>query len=142
MQTALFLTDCSVDSALSLRSWLAEHSHRPLRLTVVNPYEISGDDPLHKSVCNPAKTDALARLNNWTAMLGEVDTTDLTTETLFASPNVALMIHLLIRGYDCWVVENWSVVDNPAVAALLAQTRTKVQSLWEGVEADVSYGVS
>ncbi len=133
MQTALFLTDCSVDSALSLRNWMAERAHQPLRLTVVHPYEIKVGDPLHKSVCKPAKTNALARLDNWTAMLGDIDNQQITTETLFASPNVALMIHLLIRGYDYWVVENWSVVDEPAVGALLEQTRTKVRALCENV---------
>ncbi len=142
MQTALFLTDCSVDSALSLRGWLAGHTHQSVRLTVVHPYEMAGDKPLHKSVCKPAKTEALARLDNWMAMLGEADTTCLTTEALFASPNVALMIHLLIRGYDYWVVEDWTLADSPSVAPLLEQTSTKVRSLCEPkgmVRASYSY---
>lgn len=142
MQTALFLTDCSVDSALSLRKWLAQQTHPSLRLMVVHPYEIVSNDPLHKSTCKPAKAEALARLDNWTAMLGDVDCKQITTETLFASPNVALMIHLLIRGYDYWVVEDWTIADSPSVAALLEQSQTKVWSLCEGVEANVSYRIS
>lgn len=139
MQTALFLTDCSVDSALSLRGWLVQHTHEPLRLTVVHPYEIEGGDTLHKSVCTPAKSEAVARLAHWRAMLGEVDTIHLNTEALFARPNVALMIHLLIRGYDYWVVDNWAMAAVPSVAALLEQSGTKVRSLRENADREACY---
>ncbi|MBO0935424.1 hypothetical protein J2I47_02575 [Fibrella sp. HMF5335] len=131
MQTALFITDCSVDTALSLRTWLAQPRHHPLRLRVVYPYDTPAGEPLHKSVCQPARTEAIARLANWTAMLGAVDTTCLHTEVLFATPSVALSSHLLIRDYDYLLLDDWSAVDQLPQNALPGKIRTVVRSLRE-----------
>ncbi len=129
MLTALFITDCSVDSALALRNWLSEQSHQPLSLTVVHPYDIPPGESLHKSVCQPAKADALSRIANWTAMLGNPENTRLTTEILFSTPEIALTIHLMIRGYDYLMVDNWSPVSHTALPVMLEKAGTKIQSI-------------
>jgi len=137
MLTALFITDCSVDSALLLRTWLSEQTHQPLSLTVVHPYDIPTGALLHKSVCQPAKAEALTRLNNWTAMMGNSENVYLTTEILFANPEVTLTIHLLIRGYNYLLVDDWSPVSPTALPLMLAKTRTTVQSIYCAVSPEL-----
>lgn len=133
MLTALFITDCSVDSALSLRTWLSEQSHQPLRLTVVHPYDIPAGESLHKSVCQPAKAEALTRLANWKHMLGDPESLHLTTETLFSTPEVSLTIHLMIRSYDYLLVDNWSPVTDTTITSLLKKTQTTIQPVCAAV---------
>lgn len=129
MLTALFITDCSVDSALSLRAWLSQQSRHPICLTVVHPYDIPAGESLHKSVCQPAKADALARLANWTAILGNLENTHLTTETLFSNPEVALTIHLMIRNYNYLLVDNWVPIMDNTLTVRLEKTQTSIHSV-------------
>lgn len=129
MKTALFVTDCSVDSALSLRNWLSAHASQPIRLTVVYPYDIDSGQALTRDTLQPAKAEARRQLNNWSAQLDTIDASWLTTETLLASPELALSIHLLIRGYDYWLVNDLVEVANPAVSAILSQGTTRTYPL-------------
>lgn len=129
MKTALFVTDCSIDSALSLRNWLSAHARQPLRLTVVYPYDIPGGQSLSRDTLKPARTEALTQLKSWSGLLDTIGTDWLTTETLLASPELAISIHLLIRGYDYWLVDDWSQVANPALAAVLNQGSTRTRPL-------------
>jgi hypothetical protein len=129
MKTALFVTDCSIDSALSLRNWLSAHARQPIRLTVVYPYDLPSGLALNRNTLQPAKTEALSQLKNWSAMLDTIDITWLTTETILASPELALSIHLLIRNYDYWLVDDWAQVADPALAAILNQRTTQTRPL-------------
>jgi len=107
MQTALYLTDCSVDSALWLRSWLA----RPIRITVVHPYALSPGEPLHKSACNPAREQAQARLTQWRVMVDDQAGSDLITKVLFGSPAETLRLHLLLNPYDYLLLNDTALAD-------------------------------
>ncbi|MDB5241132.1 MAG: hypothetical protein JWP57_1757 [Spirosoma sp.] len=119
MKTALFVTECSIDSAFTLRNWLANTAHESIRLTIVLPYEILPGEPLHKSACNPAKAEAQARLDHWSAILGDNQITVITTETLFGSAKQALHLHLLIRSYDYWLVDERAMPDKVDLGSLL-----------------------
>ena len=129
MKTALFVTDCSVDSALCLRNWLSAHASQPIRLTVVYPYDIEGGQSLTRDTLQPARAEALRQLNSWSAQLDTIDAGWLTTETLLASPELALSIHLLIRGYDYWLVNDLVDIANPAVSAMLSRSTTRTYPL-------------
>ncbi len=106
MQTALLITDCSIDSALALRKQLASSAHQPTRLTVVHPYDIAAGEPLNKVVLKAAREAAISRLNNWKAIVGDTPSTSLTTEILFADPELALHIHSLLRPYDAILTDD------------------------------------
>lgn len=127
MNSLLYVTDGSVDSALTLRNWLAAQPQSAPRLTVVLPYDLTPDQPLHKDVLRPAKAAADDRLRQWVAMLGDAKPDNLTTETLLASPEHAITLHLLIRPYDGWLVEDRFLVET--MADVLARTRTQPVNL-------------
>lgn len=129
MKTALFVTDCSIDAALSLRHWLAARNSQPVRLTVVYPYDITRGQTLSRDTLKPAKAGAVAQLDNWSALLDALPAGHLTTETLLASPELALSIHLLLRGYDYWLVNDEEQITSPAVAAILNQCTTRAEVL-------------
>jgi hypothetical protein len=129
MQTALFITDCSIDSALALRNRLASPNQPPIRLTVVYPYNIADDEPLNKVTTKAAREAALSRLRNWKAIVGDTQANCLTTEILFADAALTLRIHLLIRHYDAVFTEDLSQPVSPILADLLAQTGTELHSL-------------
>jgi hypothetical protein len=129
MKTALFVTDCSIDAALSLRSWLAAQASQPIRLTVVYPYDIAGGQALSRDTLKPAKADAVAQLKDWSDLLDTIPASQLTTETLLASPELALSIHLLLRGYDYWLINDGEQVTSPAVSAILSQRTTQTRML-------------
>ncbi len=139
MKTALYVTDGSVDSALLLRHWLTEQHATACRLTVVLPYETEPGERLHKDALRPAKAAAESRLQTWSAMLGDVGLHRRATQTLFASPEHALTIHLLMFHYDYWLVD-----DNQQMVSLAGVlTRTATQAVWlPGVFADVQAGRS
>ncbi|CCH02877.1 hypothetical protein FAES_4878 [Fibrella aestuarina BUZ 2] len=126
MNSLLYVTDGSVDSALTLRNWLTAHTQPAPRLTVVLPYDLAPDQPLHKDVLRPAKAAAEGHLQQWVAMLGDAKLGNLTTETLLASPEHATTLHLLIRPYDGWLVDDQDLME--MMADVLARTRT--QPLW------------
>ncbi|SOD93390.1 hypothetical protein [Spirosoma fluviale] len=121
MKTALFVTDCSVDSALTVRNWLSAHSHQPIRLTVVLPYDIDEGQSLDKKSLQAAKSEASNRLKNWSDLLSATDPGSVVAETLLANPELAISMHLLIRRYDYWLVEDWSLVTNPTLSSILNQ---------------------
>lgn len=127
MNSLLYVTDGSVDSALTLRNWLAAQPQPAPRLTVVLPYDLTPDQPLHKDILRPAKAAADARLRQWVAMLGDARPDMLTTETLLASPEHAITLHLLIRPYDGWLVEDRFLVET--MADVLARIRTQPVNL-------------
>lgn len=126
MQTALYLTDGSVDSALSFRSWLTHFDGAPLRFTVVLPYDLPVGEPLHKSVCGPAKQAAQEQLANWLAIVNEGVAATIRTEVLFASPAQALSIHLLVRQYDYLVQDEWLHKKTNSLLMLSARMETRV----------------
>ncbi|MBO0951808.1 hypothetical protein [Fibrella forsythiae] len=132
MQTALFVTDCSVDSALALRNRLTA-THPPIRLTVVHPYDIESGQPLNKTVLTVARGAAIARLKAWKAVLGDEQGHNLKTEILFASPELALRIHMLIRRYDAVISDGQWLVNPHELANLLAQTGTQLHYLTDNV---------
>ncbi|GAB3020712.1 hypothetical protein [Spirosoma pulveris] len=129
MKTALFVTDCSVDSALTVRNWLSAHSHQPVRLTVVLPYDIDEGQPLDKKSLQSARSEAGSRLKNWSALLGDTDPGSLVVEPLLASPELAISMHLLIRRYDYWLVEDWSLVENATLSSILNQPALQTRPL-------------
>ncbi|RYF65962.1 MAG: hypothetical protein EOO39_23905 [Cytophagaceae bacterium] len=133
MQTALFVTDCSIDSALALRNRLTSSTHPPIRLTVVHPYDIAVDQPLNKAVLKVAREAAIARLNTWKTILGDTHGHQLKTEILFASPELALRIHMLIRRYDAVFTDDQWLVTPHELADLLAQTGTQLHYLTDNV---------
>lgn len=113
MQTALYLTDGSVDSALAFRSWLAHFNKGSFRFTVVLPYNLPAGEPLHKSVSGLARQAAQQRVAKWLAMVNETVAADILTDVLFASPAQALSIHLLVRQYD-YLVQDEGWVNKPS----------------------------
>ncbi|MEZ0487340.1 hypothetical protein [Fibrella aquatica] len=133
MQTALYVTDCSIDSALALRNRLATFTHNSVCITVVHPYDIEPGQPLNKVILKEARQAAITRLNNWKAILGEVKPGGLKTEILFASPELALRIHLLIRRYDAIFSDGQWLVTPHDLADLLAQTGTQLHYLTDNV---------
>ncbi len=106
MKTAFFLTDGSVNSALSLRCWLAANSETAVRLTVVHPYDIELGTILTKNTYQMAKRKAIDRLENWLNLLPQSWPGELKTETLLASPELAVTIHLLLRPYTYLLVDD------------------------------------
>ncbi|MEZ0609224.1 hypothetical protein ACAW74_11945 [Fibrella sp. WM1] len=126
MNSFLYVTDGSVDDALLLRNWLDNQPQPLLRLTVVLPYDLTPDQPLHKDGLRPAKAAADVRLQQWVTMLGDVKLGNLTTETLLANSAHAITLHLLIRPYYGWLVADRDVVET--MADVLPRTRT--QPVW------------
>ncbi|MFD2938264.1 hypothetical protein [Spirosoma flavum] len=106
MKTALFLTDGSVDSALSLRRWLSIDPKAAIRLTVVHPYDIELGTTLTKITCRAAKQQAVDRLENWLDLLPQLWSGEFKTETLLATPELAATIHLLLRPYTYLLVDD------------------------------------
>lgn len=138
MQTALFITDCSIDSALALRHRLASFAPNAIRITVVHPYDLAPDQPLNKVILNEARRAAIARLTNWKAVLDNMQTNAVKTEILFASPELALRIHMLIRRYDAIFTDGQWLVTPHELADLLAQTGTQLHYLTDEVTEQVS----
>ncbi|WP_020604286.1 hypothetical protein [Spirosoma spitsbergense] len=122
MKTALYVTDGSVDSALLLRAWLTRQPTNFCRITVVLPYSISPDEPLHKDVLRPVKEKALTLLQNWQSMLGDSQIWPMALEPFFATPEHALTIYLLLRHYDYWLTDN-----NPSPCGTELITHTSTQ---------------
>jgi len=122
MKKALFVTNCSVDSALALRNWAVENKQESIALTVVHPYDLESWE-LNKQAIKEAKQRAQYQLGSWLELLARLDGPDgwpgtLQTETLMASPRLAATIHLLLRTYDYVVVEDpWN--QTPLVSAEL-----------------------
>jgi len=129
MKTALYITDCSIDSALALRNRLAMSPNVPFRLTIVHPYDLEPDQPLNKVVLKEARQAAATRLTNWKTALGDTHATSLKTELLFASPELALRIHLLIRQYDAVIIDEQWILAPQELASLLAQTGSQLHYL-------------
>lgn len=129
MKTALFVTDCSIDAALSLRNWLRAQGSQPIRLTVVFPYDIARGQALTRNTLQPARADALTQLSTWSALLDTIPASWLTTETLLASPELATAIHLLLRSYDYWLVNDTEQAVSPSAAAILRQRTTQTRML-------------
>lgn len=96
MQTALFLTDCSVDAALALRRWQSENGHIPLRITVVHPFDLESGCRLTKETSRAIRQEARDRLRNWLAMVEQ----PLPAEILLGSADLVLTLHLRLRQYD------------------------------------------
>lgn len=111
MKTACFITNCSVDSALTLRRWVDTHSDETIRITVVHPYGVDAGITLNKETCRTAKQQATARLDHWLAMLPTLRNAK--PETLFSSPELALKMYLLLRYYDYVLVDD-QLADLPA----------------------------
>ncbi|ARK09811.1 hypothetical protein A6C57_05370 [Fibrella sp. ES10-3-2-2] len=129
MQTALYITDCSIDSALVLRDRLAISPNVPFRLTIVHPYDLAPDQPLNKVILREARQAAATRLTNWKTALGDTRASSLKAELLFASPELALRIHLLIRQYDAVFIDGQWILAPQELADLLAQTGTQLHYL-------------
>ncbi len=125
MKTALFLTDGSVDSALSLRCWLATNPELSIRLTVVHPYDIELGTTLTKNTYQIAKQQAINRLEHWLNMLPQPWAVELKTEILLASPELAVTIHLLLRPYTYLLVDDQAFV-LPANPGELLQKSTAI----------------
>ncbi|MGF7217321.1 hypothetical protein GGR92_003494 [Spirosoma lacussanchae] len=119
MKKALFVTNCSVDSALALCNWAVENDPESIALTVVHPYDLESWE-LNKQAIKEAKQRAQDQLGSWLKLLDGTDgwPGTLQTETLMASPRLAATIHLLLRTYDYVVVEDpWH--QTPLVSAEL-----------------------
>ncbi len=121
--TVLYLTNGSVDSSLIFRHWLKGQPATTLYLTVVLPYDIAADERLDKDVAHSAKETAEIHLQNWLVVVGDVRPHQLITQTLFASPEHALTIHLLLYRYDRLLVDAQRILT--PLAGILAQTNTK-----------------
>ncbi|GAB4044114.1 hypothetical protein [Spirosoma jeollabukense] len=105
MKTAFYSTDCSVDSALALRSWLTTTPEKAIHLTVVHAYDIEAGTSLNKEACRAAKQQAKARLNHWLEMLNQSWVGEVKPETLLASRELAITMHLLLRSYDILLLD-------------------------------------
>jgi hypothetical protein len=121
MKTALIVTDCSANSACLVRHWLTDQTDESIRLTIVYPYDIEEGQALTKSILRPAKEEARARLKNWSAGLAWEG--NLLTETVLASPELALTIYLLLRSYTYWLVEDIERINQ--FSDILAKTTTQ-----------------
>ncbi|GAB3713601.1 hypothetical protein GCM10027592_52950 [Spirosoma flavus] len=124
MKTALFVTDGTVDAALSLRNWLTNNAGHSLHLTIVYSYDIPVGDPLTKSVCGLAKAEALNSLNRWKAILGNNPGSQITYKPFFGSPKQALAMHLLIGSFNYWLTdEQWPPDDVTLRTAFIQGTK-------------------
>lgn len=121
MKTAFYSTDCSVDSALALRRWLASNPKEAIRLTVVHPYDIETGSSLNKETCRAAKQLAKARLDHWLEMLTQSWAGELKPETLLSPPELALTMHLLFRSYDHLLLDEQIISET-----ILQQTKATV----------------
>ncbi|CAN5497754.1 hypothetical protein BH09BAC4_BH09BAC4_14720 [soil metagenome] len=119
MKTAFYSTDCSVDSALALRSWLATNADGAIHLTVVHAYDIEAGTALTKEAFRAAKQQAKARLDHWLEMLYQSWTGEVKPETLLASPELAITMHLLLRSYDILLLDEQIIAET-----ILNQTKT------------------
>ncbi|GAB2583526.1 hypothetical protein [Spirosoma areae] len=106
MKTAFFPTDCSVDSALALQRWLVATPLKAIQVTVVHPYVIEAGITLNKESYRVAKQQAIVRLEHWLALLPPSWPGELKTETLLASPELAVTIYLLLRPYNYLLVDD------------------------------------
>ena len=95
MKTALFITDCSADSARRLRQWLATKTDTAIRLTIVLPYDVAPGLPLTRSTFNPVKKAAQQQLKSWSGALEGT----ISSETVLATPDLALTIYLMLRTH-------------------------------------------
>lgn len=120
MKTAIYLTDCSEESAQRLRHWLADRADTSIRLTVVYPYDIEEGQPLTQNTLRPAKEEARSTLKNWSSAL-QWDG-HLQPETVLASPELALSIYLLLRSYSYWLVDDTEHITQ--FSDILAKTNT------------------
>lgn len=120
MKTALFITDCSADSARRLRQWLATHADSTIRLTIVLPYDIAPGLPLTRNTFNPVKEAAQQQLKSWSLALEGT----IFSETVLATPDLALTIYLMLRTYTYWLANSSEQVTQ--FAELAAKTSTQV----------------
>ncbi len=126
MKTALFITDGSVDSALSLRRWLSTNPEAAIRLTVVHPYDIELGTTLTKNTCRVAKQQSVDRLEHWLNMLPQPWPGELKTKTLLASSELAVTIHLLLRPYTYLLVDDQTFGSPMNLDSLLNKTTTEL----------------
>jgi hypothetical protein len=120
MKTALYITDCSADSALRLRQWLTAQTNNAIRLTIVFPYDVEPGLPLTRNTFNPVKEVANQQLKSWSEALEGT----ISSETVLATPDLALTIYLLLRSYTYWLSDSYEQVTQ--FADLLAKTSTEV----------------
>lgn len=121
MKTALYITDCSVDAALALRWWMTTDAEEAIHLTVVHSYNIEVGTSLNKEVCRAAKQLATARINNWLKMFNQAWVSEVKSETLLASPELAITLHVLLRSYDYLLLDEQDISETT-----LRQTKAKV----------------
>jgi len=107
MKTAFFLTDCSIDSALTLRNWMKQYEGDAIRLTVVHSYELANGSLLTKETHQIAKQQAQTRLQHWVEILPPSQPGILLTETLFGDASLAFAIHLHLRRYNYVLLDFW-----------------------------------
>ncbi|WP_052731279.1 hypothetical protein [Spirosoma radiotolerans] len=107
MKTALFLTDCSIDSALTLRNWMSQYKGEAIQLTVVHPYALANGSLLTKETHRTAKQQAQTRLQHWSEMLPSSHPGMLLTETLFGDASLVFTIHLQLRRYTYVLLDFW-----------------------------------
>jgi hypothetical protein len=129
MKTAFYSTDCSIDSALVLRQWMATHADEPIQLTVVHPYDVEAGTSLNKEVCRTAKQEAKSRLDKWLDLLPQSSPNQVKSETLLASPELAVKLHMLLRRYDYLLVDEQIQELSSETMAMLCQTNTQLISV-------------
>lgn len=121
MKTAFYATDCSVDSALALRRWQTANPNESLRLTILHSYDLDDSLALNRETYRAAKQQAKARLDQWLEMLTQSWAGELNPETLLASPELAITMHLLLRSYDFLLLDEQVISET-----ILHQTKVKV----------------
>lgn len=131
MKKALFLTDGSVDTALSLSRWL-EVQTDPIVLTVVHAFSIN--QPLKAAVYRDARQAASTELNQWLNFLPSfrsvpAGTVQILPEILLGEPGLVLTIHLLLRHYDYLLLDEGQTDVLNAFLVCQPQTNTQLHSL-------------
>ena len=129
MKQTLFITDGSVDQALSVGRWL-ESQPEPVKLTAVHAFAIAqpADQSLNAAVYREAKQAATEMLNRWVNFLPKSWPGQLDAELLPGDPELVLTIHLLLRRYDYLLIDGWQ--QGPLSTYAACQNQINTQLIW------------
>ena len=134
MKTVLYPTDCSVESARSLKEWLSRQIGEPVKITVVHPYDIMPGSPLTKATFKEAKVQADQRLSDWLQATGMASKATLEQRAILGGAEVLVKSFLALFPYELLLVDDNGFGLTQGVTTFLNQTLTSLE-----VTADTEY---
>ncbi|GAA4417001.1 hypothetical protein GCM10023187_49050 [Nibrella viscosa] len=127
MKTVLYPTDCSTESARALKEWLSRQIGEPVKLTIVQPYDVTPGAPPVKASFKDAKQQADQRLNQWVQAAGVIGKAIIDQRSILGGAEVLVKSFLSLYTYDLLLIDENSFGLTNGVTTFLNQTLTTLE---------------